>query len=155
MSGAHTAAGAVRLVRGPGLAAVAALLREQSLPVADLDGHGSIAFIGALGEQELVGVVGIETAGRDGLLRSLAVAESHRGRGLGERLVEAAEALAGEFGLERLYLLTEDAADYFRRLGYRAVPREHAPPAIRASAQFAALCPASAELLAKRLAAPG
>jgi amino-acid N-acetyltransferase len=55
-------------------------------------------------------------------------------------------------GLERFMLLTETAADFFHRHGYRVVQRIDAPAALRASSQFASVCPASAIYMEKRLA---
>ena len=46
-----------------------------------------------------------------------------------------------------LYLLTTTAPDYFRRLGFRALARRHAPAALRESAEFRGACPDSALLM--------
>ena len=48
-------------------------------------------------------------------------------------------------------LLTETADDFFSALGYRVVARESVPEAIRRSAEFRALCPASATCMRKAL----
>lgn len=56
-------------------------------------------------------------------LGSLYVLPAWRGRGLGSWLVQAAERLAGEFGLPRLYLYTHDQAAFFARLGWRTLER--------------------------------
>ncbi|MNR54976.1 acetyltransferase [compost metagenome] len=85
------------------------------------------------------------------LLRSLAVAPEARGSGLGQALVRFAEREAAARHIGRLYLLTNTAAPFFAKLGYQATARETAPPAIRRSAQFSGLCPASASFLSKRL----
>ena len=65
----------------------------------------------------------IERFGDDGLLRSVVVAPDHRGSGVGQALVAAAEALAREAGIRDLWLLTETAIDWFPRLGYEVVER--------------------------------
>jgi amino-acid N-acetyltransferase len=52
-------------------------------------------------------------------------------------------------GLKKVYLLTTDAQAFFRKLGFAEVPRESAPEAIRRTAQFRTLCPASATLMAR------
>jgi amino-acid N-acetyltransferase len=85
--------------------------------------------------------------GPDALLRSLAVTPEHRGNGLGRRLADAVLALARQQGADRVYLLTETAAPFFRRLGFRDVARADVPEGIRGSLEFATLCPASAETL--------
>ena len=78
----------------------------------------------------IVGAAAVEPYGQAGLLRSVVVAESRRGTGLGRELVAAAEALAQEEGIRELYLLTETAADWFPRLGYEVVDREEARAAV-------------------------
>jgi amino-acid N-acetyltransferase len=89
------------------------------------------------------------------LLRSLAVAPSERGRGQGTALVAAAESLAVESGWRQLYLLTTGAAAFFGRLGFEVISREQAPAELRATRQFAQLCPATALVMCKRLGATG
>jgi amino-acid N-acetyltransferase len=76
-----------------------------------------------------------------------------RGRGLGRRLTDAALVLARERAIERVFLLTETAAPFFRQLGFRDVARADVPEGVRNSLEFRSLCPASAEALILNLAA--
>jgi len=92
----------------------------------------------------VVGCAALEIHGSDGLLRSVCTAPATRGTGLGSRLVEAALERGRERGLRGVYLLTETAADFFPRFGFRRIERDRAPSSVRASREFAALCPASA-----------
>jgi amino-acid N-acetyltransferase len=134
--------------------AVIALLSECGLPVADLSASSPARFFGARAGGTLVGVVGLEASPPSGLLRSLAVTSAWRRRGVGRALVEHAEAVAARHGIERLFLLTQDAAGFFLNLGYQATQRGSVPDAIRATAQFAALCPSTSACLSKRIDAP-
>lgn len=93
----------------------------------------------------------VEPYGGAGLLRSLAVAPEARGRGLGVRLVDAAEARARADGLGALYLLTTTAAPFFEARGYALVDRTEVPEPVRQSAEFASVCPSTAASLGKRL----
>jgi amino-acid N-acetyltransferase len=86
-----------------------------------------------------------------GLLRSVAVAQSQRGLGLGIRLTEAGVALARARGIKALYLLTETAAGFFPRFGFRPVSRDEVAPAVRQSIEFTRACPASALAMVKDL----
>ncbi|MDX1421165.1 MAG: arsenic resistance N-acetyltransferase ArsN2 [Rubricoccaceae bacterium] len=133
------------------LEAVAALLGAAGLPHDDLSEAHLAHFLLLREGDALAGAVGLEPYGPDALLRSLVVAPRERGRGLGARLVDAAETLAREAGVTRLWLLTETAAPFFAARGYAAAERDRAPEAIRATAEFAALCPDSAVCLAKRI----
>jgi len=48
----------------------------------------------------------------------------------------------------------ETAVPFFRRRGFRDVPRSDVPERVRNSLEFRSLCPASAEALTLALAAP-
>ncbi|WP_439886075.1 arsenic resistance N-acetyltransferase ArsN2 [Pseudomonas sp. MBLB4123] len=127
------------------------LLRACDLPVADVAPGPLQQFFSLRDESGLLGVVGLELLDTEGLLRSLAIAPAHRGKGLAAHLVAFAEARACAQGIGRLFLLTTTAADYFTRLGYQPTEKAAAPPAIQATAQFAGLCPAASSLLCKSL----
>ncbi len=139
------------------LSALVDLLEGCGLPADDLAPDSLAHFELAVDEAErIVGVAGFDRASADALLRSLAVAPDWRGRGLGEQLVARREAAAQArseepAGVNRLFLLTTSAADYFLRLGYHEVPRADVPAEIAAHAQFRSLCPASARCLSRRL----
>lgn len=130
---------------------VEALLSACDLPVSDLPDNGAVQLLGQCRDGVLTGVVGVEVRERLGLLRSLAVAQEHRGSGLGQALVDHAEAWASERELEALYLLTTTASGFFQRLGYREISRNEVPAAIRASAEYSELCPSSATVMHKEL----
>ena len=128
---------------------VEALLAAAGLPVDDL-GDDGIELWGAF-EDRLLGVVGVQWLDGAALLRSLAVDPAAREHGLGAKLCGIVEARARERKLSELWLLTTSARDYFARRGYEAVPREHAPVAVRATAQFTSLCPATATVMRRSL----
>lgn len=131
--------------------AIGALLAASGLPVADLAAGVPVSMFAMSSPAGVAGVVGVEVLGRQGLLRSLAVAEHARGRGLGRELAGHVERWGVRHGLEELCLLTTTAADFFARLGYERLARESAPAVARRSDQLAGLCPASAVLMRKRL----
>lgn len=130
--------------------AIRSLLQDSRLPVADLD-TAAVDFTVAADVTDVVGVAGLEPFGGVGLLRSLAVRDGERGRGIGEQLVGAIEARAAMLGLQQLVLLTETAAPFFARRGYVAITRDLAPPAVQHSAEFRSICPASATCMIKSL----
>lgn len=136
-------------------ASVEELLKATQLPTDDLqdkDYQQGIQLFTLELDEQTVGVVGLELHGNSALVRSLAIAESERGQGLGVLLLKHAEAAAQILGIQELYLLTTTAVDFFQRLGYEAVDRSTAPPSIAQSKQFAGICPASATFMVKRLA---
>lgn len=124
--------------------AVVALLVASGLPVAGLTRDFPDGYVVAVDDAELLGCAGVEPYGEAGLLRSVAVGEAARRRGLGRRLVADRQAWAASQGLSALYLLTEGAAEYFVGLGFRPVERGLVAPAVQASDEFTTTCPRSA-----------
>ena len=133
----------------PSAEAVKALLTTTGLPTDDLP-VGLDHFLACGDPTNPDGIVGLEIFGRDALLRSLVVRETARGRGLGKDLVAAAEAVAADHGVGRVFLLTDTAEGFFATLGYRHTDRQTAPAAVKASRQFTELCPASAAFMMKQ-----
>ncbi len=129
-------------------AAIAALLATCGLPSHDIGAHLDHFLVARDGER-LVGTIGLEVHGAEGLLRSLAVVEDRRGGGIARRLYAALLVHARATGVRRLHLLTTTAEGFFALLGFRPVPRESVPDAIRATEEFRALCPATALCMAR------
>ena len=125
------------------LADIEALLRSVDLPVEGVRDHLP-TFLVAEENGRLIGVAGLEVYGDAALLRSLAVAPDHQGRGFGQRLYRAVLDWARELGIRDLYLLTETAEAFFARQGFIKIPRQQADPRLSASVEFQTCCPASA-----------
>jgi amino-acid N-acetyltransferase len=135
-------------------AAVAALLEAAGLPLAGAHEHLGDFIVAERADAALLGCVAVErypaaegAARASGLLRSLAVASTARGLGLGARLVRQALATAREAELADVTLLTTTAADYFPRFGFRAITRDEAPLPIRDSLEFREACPDTATVM--------
>ena len=131
--------------------AIVRLLDAADLPYRDVTPAMLAHFLVVWREGELCGVIGLEPFPRVGLLRSLAVAGTERGRGLGIALTRALERHARDLGIEELYLLTTTADRFFGKLGYRQVPRGDAPAEIRGTTEFRELCAESSVLMARGL----
>ena len=127
----HSAVG-IRHARDTDLPALRQHLSEAGLPSVGLEAALGSALVVRDGDR-VVGSAALEPHGGDALLRSVAVSAPLRGSGLGERLVRDAIELAAQRGHRRLYLLTETAADWFPRFGFRRIDRAELPPAIAAS----------------------
>ena len=135
---------------GPDATAVRALLVAAGLPTADLVAAPLADFWGCHEGTHPIGAIGLEGYGAVALLRSLAVAPAWQGQDPGSALLIHAERAARQRGVQALYLLTTTEA-FFARRGYVRLPREAAPPILRQTAEFAALCPASAACLTQAL----
>jgi amino-acid N-acetyltransferase len=82
------------------------------------------------------GVAGLEIYGQSALLRSFAVNENFRRMGHGKSLVDAILRNAKQNGVHTIYLLTENAFDYFKHLGFDLVDRKDIDRAVMASLEF-------------------
>ena len=135
----------------PSLSAAVALLAAAKLPTEDLtEGHCEhFFFAGSSTAPE--GLVGLEMFGDVALLRSLVVSDALRGSGAGSRLLAHAEQHARTRGVRHLYLLTTTAEGFFAKRGFARATREAAPPRIRATREFAGICPASSAFMSKQL----
>jgi len=131
--------------------ALKAALAKAKLPTEDIETPGRLFWRFETQDEVPVGFGGIEVHGEDALLRSLVTLPPVRSRGIGTAMVAALEFEARLHGCQNLWLITMDAAHFFARLGYARCERAVVPPTIQETAQFATLCPDSAEVLMKRL----
>jgi amino-acid N-acetyltransferase len=138
----------------PDEAAVIKLLSDSGLPIEDITALHLQHFFGCGSGGDLEGLVGLELYVEAALLRSLAVAPSRRGAGLGSALVAHAERHARGQGVDSLYLLTTTAESFFERRGYSRLAREEAPAAIKRTREFSGICPVSSAFMVKRLWSP-
>ena len=115
-------------------------LKENELPGLGVDGWVENFVIAEDQDGSLVGVAGLELYDKSGLVRSVAVDKHFRGQGYGRILVEAVVDNARARGLKTLYLLTDDASGYFKRLGFQAIDRKDVDQAVKASVEFTEMC---------------
>lgn len=125
------------------------ILEVANLPSAGLAKPGRVFF--RFDTDTLVGYKGLEGEGTRSStpLRRRPVGSPRRRHR--PPLVAALDQEARELGVQRLHLLTTNAAPFFGILGYAAANRHAAPPAIAASREFTSLCSASASYLVKVL----
>lgn len=104
-------------------------VEEQDVPeeleLDGLDGE-AIHFLARLADGDPVGTARLRDYG-DGVAKveRVAVREPHRGEGLGERIMAAAESYAREAGYERVRLAAQvPVVGFYERLGYEAVSEE-------------------------------
>ena len=133
------------------LIAIRALLERSGLPTNDLESaRPEFALIRENGRVIAAGA--LQRFGSSALLRSVVVAPDRRGSGLGHAIVTELEHIACAARISQLVLLTQTAAEFFARQGYRVIERGTAPQDVRGSEEFRSLCPSSAICMAKSLA---
>lgn len=128
-----------------------ALLLNEDLPTEDLSGRSKQFFCLRDERGGLVAAGGLELCGVNAIMRSCVVAPDQKGLGIGSRLIEVIIDTARGKQLEHIFLLTESASEFFRKIGFRETDRDSVPPEIAGSAQFSEICPQSAVAMKLRL----
>ncbi len=133
------------------LTGIVLLLQDTDLPPDGIEPHVDDFLIirspqAAAGLEPLIGCAGLEVYENHALLRSLAVHPDFQRRGIGRKLVSRITESARGRGINHLYLLTETAEDFFRRLGFDLVEREDIPAIVRQSIEFTILCPSATSM---------
>jgi amino-acid N-acetyltransferase len=138
----------LRAAKDADLQKIERLLVANGLP---LDGVAEAlpGFVVAEHGDDIVGVAGLEVCRENALLRSVAVDEEWRSRGLGRALVTRVISDAEARGIRALYLLTTTADRYFPSHGFRAVERHTVPDDIRTTREFQGACPESATVMCR------
>lgn len=81
----------------------------------------------AVEDGNVIGVCGLSICWEDlAEIRSLAVEEGFRSRGIGTRLVESCLKEARELGIKRVFALT-NAPNFFLKLGFKEIQKEELP----------------------------
>ena len=142
----------IRRAEAHDLEAISGLLSACGLPPDDLTTGHLRFFVVADHDGRIRGVAGLEPMGEQGLVRSLAVSPDFRGQGVAGRLLKEIEAVAREYGVQRLFGLTTTAEAYLTLHGYARIDRKTVPPGIASTEQFRTICPLEAICLEKRLA---
>lgn len=101
--------------------AMTAVLSACGLSSAGILAPGTIYWV-CRAESGLIGTCGVEVGHRCGLLRSVGVIASQRGKGIADRLIRFALLEAARLDLEHVYLLSKDTGGYFERMGWCEVP---------------------------------
>lgn len=128
----------LRIAGPPDLEEAISLLDSIGLPTGAIAGDrlGSFVVAREPDEGELIGLAGVESYGAVGLLRSVVVAPSYRGAGLGRTLLLAGVNLAKTVGMRDLFLVTTIARDALSRLGWEEVAGEEIPAILRGSEEM-------------------
>ena len=134
--------------------AIEALLVENHLPTAGVKEWMSSALVARAGSST-VGCAALELYPSGALLRSVAVAESRRGEGIGRQLTDAALVLARTHGSPAVFLLTTTAGGFFPRFGFEPVARADVPADVKRSIEFTSACPSTALVMRARLNGDG
>lgn len=140
----------IEAAKSDDLSAILALLAAVDLPEAGITSHITSTLV-ARSADELAGCIALELYGAAALLRSAAVAPAWQGRGLGKALTTAALDLARERGVRDVYLLTDTAAGFYPKFGFRSISRDEIAPALQQSEELRGACPDTAQAMVLHL----
>jgi 4-nitrophenyl phosphatase len=119
---------------------VRALLERSGLAAEAADADQAVV----LGDGELLATAAAAVRGEQAYLHSVAVDEDRRARHLGTLAVAAAVRRAVREGAREVLLLTEEAEDFFARLGFDRIERDRLPSWV---ADRSTACSASAVVM--------
>lgn len=125
------------------ISAIKQLLIANKLPVDGVDDCWK-TFVVARDGNVIVGCGGSEAHTFAALIRSVAVAETHRGRGIGRRMVRQLLDRLASRGIREFYLLTTTAEPYFAKRGFKPIDRDEIHPQLLGSTELQGACPDSA-----------
>jgi amino-acid N-acetyltransferase len=130
------------LAQDKDLESITRLLKINNLPYSDIK-ESLVEFIVAKSNSEIIGCIGVEIYKPQGLLRSFAVDNSFRNKGIGKELYHRLLSYSIQSNVKTLHLLTNTARDYFSKTGFIVADRSKAPELIKNCKEFASLCPSS------------
>jgi len=125
------------------LSAIKQLLTQNQLPLQGVDDHWK-TFVVARDGGRIVGCGGSEAYQFAALIRSIAVADDYRSKGVGRRIVRQLIDRLASRGIREFYLLTTSADSYFKKRGFKTIDRDEVHPQLLASREFQDACPSSA-----------
>ena len=131
------------------LVSIEGMLKDNNLPYIDCIDHID-NFIIKENNRKVIGLGGIEIYGSNALIRSIVVTKNQRGKGIAKDIFKIIKENACSLGVNKIYLLTETAMDYFEKLNFTKVNRTEVPESIMNTKQFKTLCPSSAIVMRLR-----
>mgnify|MGYP001579983670 CR=1 FL=1 len=132
------------------LGSIQQLLKDSTLPFEDVAEHFRNFVVAEEGAM-MIGVAGLEIYGNAGLLRSIAVTESYRNKGIGSLLYDEITVQAQKKGLRELSLLTTTAEKFFGKKGFRKVERDAIPQYVKSTKEYQIFCSSTAVCMRKEI----
>nr|WP_320147718.1 GNAT family N-acetyltransferase [uncultured Anaeromusa sp.] len=127
------------------------LLQKSDLPIIGISLESAEFLVAETKTNEIIGVLGAQYHAASTLLRSFAVTQDWRRKGVGLALVKAMFDHLHEQKRKTLYLLTETATAYFECLGFQAISREEIPQPLLVQSGLDQACPCSSQCMKKIL----
>ena len=117
------------------------LLSSNQLCFNDMNEQG-VQLFGVQFKNKNIGFFGYEAFADVALFRSMVVVTEARNKGYGALIWQQAKMKLTAAGINDVYLLTNTAAPFFSKQGFKQVARTSAPKPILATNEFKEFCPA-------------
>lgn len=131
----------IRSAANSDLSAIDKLLSENELTTSGVRENLSNFLVAEC--KEVVGVIGMEFAECNAMLRSMAVSQTVRNRGLAKALVNCSLKIARAAGVKKIYILTNTAEKFVLRWGFYKIQRSEIPAYLMESSALNSFCPSS------------
>ena len=119
---------------------IQSLLSANKLCFNDINQDGVSLFVVEKNDHH-IGYFGVELFGKDGLFRSMIVLPGEGDKGYGVGIWGLALKMMKEKGVQDVYLLTNTAAPFFERQGFKVFDRKAVPDVIGQTSEFVEFCP--------------
>ena len=131
----------IRTAVGADLSAIDKLLSENGLTTSGVRENLSNFLIAEY--EDVIGVIGLEFSGQGVMLRSMAISQEVRKRGIGASLVNYSLERSRDAGIKNAYLLTNTAEKFASRWGFYKIQRSEMPADLMQSSALNNFCPSS------------
>jgi amino-acid N-acetyltransferase len=135
----------IRRANASDIAEIKETLTAGGLPTVGVD-KAVEQFLVAEGSQ-VIGVLGALYDTPKALLRSFAVSPAQRSKGVGGTLVVEIFKELQRQEIEEVYLITDTAAEYFRRVGFYEITRAEMPANLLKESGLDEACPCSSKCM--------
>lgn len=95
----------------------------------------------------LVATAGLEVYKDAAVLRSVAVLPEYQRQNLDDGLVRAVINFADRRNIRKLFLFTQTAGEFFKKIGFRPISRENIDERCKSSKQFKSMCPKESSVM--------
>jgi arsenite methyltransferase len=127
------------------LAEIKELLIVSDLPIVGIDSNVNDFIVADNGQ--IIGVIGTHYYETKALLRSFAVTSKLRKSGVGMALFQQLQKQLKSPNIKEVYLLTETAQEYFKRLGFYEINRDQMPSPLLEKSGLNQACPSTSHYM--------
>ncbi|OIJ21804.1 hypothetical protein BKP45_03655 [Anaerobacillus alkalidiazotrophicus] len=127
----------IRIATEKDLLPIQHLLAKASLSKRGLEQNIDNFLVVEDPNKKIIGTVGIEPIGKDGLLRSLVLTSENWNAKIGLNFIELAVSYGKQKGYENLYLLTNSSLPFFEYIGFKILAEDKIPDHLKQSEHFA------------------